>query len=271
MILAGATIAPYKTGGSFGGVPEECRWLTEAEETFLSAKRAGHELHYLVVFEEDARENRPYARLVERMIELQGNIGDAMVERITFTLDDGATTVDHSNRLRRICTGRNLITERALTMGADWICFLDTDTRPDPTWPEKLLEMRWPIVGGEVAAYHGPNGLGPWGETSLTEMPWTTATLCGVDRDWTPPDREPWRFPVTQHWNTAGFLMVHRSLFRRLRWRHDEIDGALTDDPCYAEDAERLGFPTFVRQDCEGSHEPLSPLERRGCDLRIRR
>jgi hypothetical protein len=72
-------------------------------------------------------------------------------------------------------------------------------------------------------------------------------------------------FPVQSHMNTAGFLLIAREVFRRLRWRFD-LEAGLTDDPCYYRDAkELLGVPTYVRKDVIGRHWPeaIPPLEDR--------
>jgi hypothetical protein len=120
--------------------------------------------------------------------------------------------------------------------GASHILHLDADMCPPGDCLPKLLAMRHPLVGGEVPTYnlHGP---------VVPEYP----------------------FPVQSHMNTAGFLLVAREVFRRLRWRFD-LEAGLTDDPCYHADAcDLLGIPTYVRKDVRGRHWPESipPLEDR--------
>lgn len=230
LIVAGATCAPYKLSHE----REYLAWLSHREAMTADAARAGFDLVWFIALEGDPA--RP---------EWSG-MADRVDERWFFTLNTGATRIDGNERLVRICTGRNLITEYALRRNADWILFLDTDLTPAPDTVSKLLALNWPIVGGEVPGYclSGPEipefaRVGRWGGIA-------------------------YGFPVQAHWNTAGYLMVHRDLYRKLRWR---IDPPSTDDPCYAADAVQLGFPTLVRKDLIGDHLPLVPVEERGHSL----
>lgn len=163
----------------------------------------------------------------------------------TFTVDDGRDQVTTQNRLHHIVTGRNLIQDYAMGTGIDWILFLDADMQPQEDTIPRLLELNWPLVGGNVPTY----------------------ALRG--RQVGPP-RYPTEWNVQDHMNTAGYLMVHREVFRRIRWRIDP-DRGMTDDPCYHADALACGWPTFVRHDVTGTHYPesLPPLERRGYDLSV--
>jgi hypothetical protein len=161
-----------------------------------------------------------------------------------FTLDDGRTTVSSDNRIHHICAGRNFAQDFAVGQGFDKILFLDADTAPPTDCLAKLLELDWPLVGGNVPTYG----------------------LTGPARADYPPE-----WGVQQHMNTAGFLLVDRVVFRQIRWRVDP-DMGLTDDPCYYHDAGRfLGIWTLVRHDVVAQHWPpaLPGLEQRGHDLRI--
>lgn len=225
MIVVGSVLAPWKCDGT------ELSWLAHPDTFVADAADAGIPLEFFAALEVDARGTAPYPTALFQKLD----------KWWTFSVDDGATEVTTANRLRRICTGRNLIIERAMEAGAEWVLFLDSDLTPDPRSVAKLLDMDWPIVGGDVPSYC----LG--GELVAN-----------------------WTYPVEKHWNTAGYLLVHRRVFSQIRWRTD-LSVGLTDDPAFAADANRLGYPTFVRKDCVGTHAPLIPVEARSVDRRIHR
>lgn len=215
------------------GRPETClSWLDTAEE-LQTSHPAG--VRFFAALEVDARGVEPFQPLVDRLAALDG-------EFFTFTYDDHRTQVTTHNRLSHICAGRNIVTDYAQGNGVSHILFLDADMRPPGNCLPKLLELDHPLVGGEVPTYglRGPT----------------------VDR---------YPFPVQEHWNTAGFLLAARSVFRFVRWRWDG-DAGMSDDPCYAHDArEFLGVPTYVRKDVVGAHWPaaIPAIEQRGYDTRV--
>jgi hypothetical protein len=257
MILMGATLAAYKTGAvAIGYGPEETMWLGHAEQLVADAIAVGHELEFAVALEYDARGAAPFAGILRRLMQIENDTG-ATFHVWNFSLDTGALELDSDERLAHICMGRNLLTEIAMREGASHLLFADSDTVIPPDAISKLLELDWPIVGGEVPSYYGPNEIGPWGEAPIVHTRPTPAAT-------------PYDFPVRAHWNTAGFLLVERKLFSRLRWRTD-LEHGLTDDPCYGHDALEQGYMTLVRQDLHGVHEPLVPVEHRGLDLRVYR
>lgn len=213
----------------------ESNWLTHADRFMAQGAALDIDVQFFLALELDARGYEPYYDLLDVAVTYPG-------DHWTFSLDDGDDEIDSDNRLVRICVGRNLVTEYAIRHGHDWILYLDTDLTPDPDTIDKLLEVEGPIVGGEVPGY----------------------CLSG-------PEVPGYGFPVeTYEFNTAGYLLVERRLYPRLRWRRDP-DMGMTDDPCYCADARALGFPTLVRKDCVGTHPPLVPLENRGTDRVVRR
>lgn len=211
----------------------ELDWLKSGEE-FLDRDPLTHFFAALELLPN--RGPAVFARLRTRLNALGGTSW-------AFSLDDGEEELTSENRLTRICMGRNLITEYACRVAASHILFLDSDLSVPGDSIEKLLEVDAPIVGGDVPTYclHGPS------------------------------DLSRHAFPVERHWNTAGFLLVRREVFKRVRWRHEHFHmTGLTDDPCYAWDAESLGFgETLVRKDLIGHHVPLIPMEKRGHDRRL--
>lgn len=246
MIIVGATIAPWKCDG------EELNWLYKAE---LMQSSTEHQVLFFVSLEVDARGLEPYELLLERLAELGG-------EHWQFLYDDTEDEWNGGNRLARICAGRNMIIERAMRTLKDedpvtHILFLDTDLMVPGLALRKLLEMDYPIVGGDVPSYglNGPEAM----------------RFVGRNHDGREVF-EPYPFPVQAHMNTAGFLMVQRSVFSKIRWRCD-WDAGLSDDPCYHADArDHLGLETLVRKDLRAIHPILVPVEQRHeADKKIRR
>jgi hypothetical protein len=191
---------------------------------------------------------------------------DRRVHRWTFSMDTGATAYGTGERLARITTGRNLITEMANRIGAEWILHVDSDVVAPADSLPKLFEMCWPIVGGDVPDYvlSGPDVKAPPPLPAGASEKWVkrVGALVSIAGGYD--------FPVQQHWTTAGFLLVHRDIFSQIRWRTDPLAG-MTDDPCYAADALRLGWPTLVRRDMQVEQlANLVAVEERGYDLAIR-
>jgi hypothetical protein len=174
---------------------------------------------------------------------------DRLDDAWNFRFDDGEIETKTSNRLRRITIGQNLCSDYAVNIGASHMLFMAADCCPPPDAIVKLLELDWPIVGGEVRTYCLN---GPW----VTHHP-----ASGLVFD----------FPVQQQMATAAFVMLNRDLLKRLHWRYDTEMG-MTDDPCLQHDALQLGFPTLVRKDCVGVHFPeaIGPIETRGHDMRLK-
>lgn len=210
-------------------------WLVGAEELRANAEAVGHEVEFFAVLEVDGRGTAPFNPLFERLLAIGGGY-------YTYSLDDKRTKVTGGNRILHIVTGRNILTEYAVSRSdCTHLLYLDADTTPPPDAIPRLLEVDHPLVGGDVPTY----------------------CLSG------PPVPE-YPFPVEEHMNTAGFLLADRSIFRAVRWRADP-DLNLTDDPCFHADALALGVPTYVRKDVQGSHHPpsIGPIEARGHDMTV--
>lgn len=256
MIVVGATIPPYK----YDHALQVSSWLVNARAT-----AALSEVTYFAALEIDARGVSVHAPVLDELKTLPSVTW-------TFSLDDQAHSLNSDNRLARICTGRNLITQYAHDIGASHILFLDSDIAVPAIAIQRLLEVDWPIVGGHVPTYclNGPSVRCQKIDTDARE---TWAIDVGGTRRLV-ADRPllPDGIDVREHMNTAGFLLVRRDLFRKLRWRWDK-DAGLTDDPCYHADACSLGYPTWVRHDVIGRHWPpsIGPVERRGHDMQIYR
>lgn len=237
MIVIGTTTAPYKVLTD----DDAERWFVGAEELAQTTYDAtGEDVTYFAALEYDGRGMDIYQDFLAQGEELSQSphLG---FDYYTFSLNDQEPELDGTNRLFRICTGRNLVHEYAQRdRDISHILFVDSDLIIPPDSVIKLLEVGRPICGGDVPSYcmNGPR-------------------VSGYD------------FPVEKHWNTAGFLMIRREVFRRLRWRAD-IEAGSTDDPCFAMDAEAAGFgETYVRKDLIGHHKSLVQLEHRGHDLKV--
>lgn len=272
MIVVATTIPPWKIDPAEPGY--YASWLDHADEL---AGSVDDDVRFLLVLELDARGVKVFQPLFD-VIEAT-KLDPRAVTMLTFAYDDGRETVTTGNRLIRICTGRNLITQWAVDNGASHILFVDADTSIPGDALTKLLAVKYPIVGGRVPTYclEGPrvSDVSTW---HTDECAWNQHRYeHNDDQSVTVYDHgdctcSAATMRVTQHMNTAGFLLVARSLFNRLRWRVD-LDKGLTDDPCYDQDATSLGFPTWVREDCVAQHYPMSigPVEVRGHDLAIYR
>ncbi len=223
-VLIASTCAAWKVNGR-----GEMSWLKHAEKRMEDAAAHGIEVEHFMALEVDRRGLTPFEGLVLRMMEVDPNF-----VIWTFMIDDPSMTeYTGSSRLPRICTGRNLAIEYAQQRDHSHILYLDTDTKVPSDCVPKLLDVGRPITGGEVPNY------GLHGEPIRLR----------VDSD------EEYPYPVEEHWNTAGFLLVSRPVFRKIRWRWDDESG-LTDDPCYQNDANDAGFGmTWVRKDVVGVHE----------------
>lgn len=249
-VLVGATVPPYKSD-MFEYVGA---WLDSAEE--LSAT-PDVTVVFMLALEVDARGESTNAELLSRF----EDIGGEVLQR--FMLNTGSKTVTAHERYNRICTGRNLIANYANEFGFDAVLYLDSDISVPGDSVTRMLEVPWPIVGGNVGTYalNGPvvktiadikrlSGVRPTDADELAQLP--------------PGD-------LRAHWNTAGFLMVKRPLLERLRWRWN-LQAGLTDDPCFQQDARELfKAETIVIHDLHGHHRPgtLPGFEDRGHDLRI--
>jgi len=263
MIVVASELPAWKIGPEPGYYAS---WLDHAEEirdSHMRADGAGSDVHWLLVLELDARG----LEVFKPVLDLMDAKGLHPNNLLTFSYDDGRASVTTGNRLVRICTSRNLITQWAVDNGASHVLFADADTSIPGDALTKLLQVYYPIVGGRVPTYilEGPR-------VDVSALPHIDGCgFYGLDPDAT-CDCEVWDWRITQHMNTAGFLLVARDLFNRLRWRTDP-DLGLTDDPCYDNDATALGFPTWVREDCVAQHYPMSigPVEGRGHDLKVYR
>lgn len=214
-------------------------WLENAEyiKRSLSDKNIlrvdSDTVEYFAAIEIDKRGLEPFSHFLEEFNKIGGKY-------FTYNIDDGRTEVTTANRLRHICTGRNLIIDYAIERQASHILFLDSDIKPDKDTLPKLLEMSHPIVGGEVSTY-----------------------------SFSGPIVSKYPFTVQEHLNTAGYLLVEKKVFTRIRWRWE---WGYSDDPCYHKDSiEFLGIPTYVRKDCIGRHYPemIGSIETRGHDLKV--
>lgn len=236
-VVVATTLAPYVTDDR-----DSClAWLYSAEEMVAQ----DGEVQFFAAIETDARGLTPYGGMLELLLggELPGSYW-------TFRFDDGAIEYRTENRLRRITMGQNLCSQFALDAGASHMLFMAADCQPPGDAIPKLLEVDWPIVGGEV----------------------TTYGLRGPEVRDHPATHEPFLFPVEEHMATAAFVMIQRQLLKRVKWRYDTEMG-MSDDPCLYADALALGYPTLVRKDVVGRHFPdvIGPIEDRHADRVIRR
>ncbi len=155
-------------------------------------------------------------------------------------------------RLKHICTGRNLIQMYAVDNGYDYIVFVDSDAKPVNNFWERLITHNYPIVGGILSEY-------TWIITDNIQP------LTGIQNSQYYArfkhfkEQHSTLIPVS--FNTAGFNVVHYDIFSRVQWRYD-TKNCMTDDPCYGFDAAQLGYPWLVDISIMAYH-PIIHLENR--------
>jgi hypothetical protein len=247
-VLIGSTVPAFKMNDE----GDWWHWLADAEALVAASSEAGITVDWLGVLQEDARGRELFYPLSDRIAELGGT-------SYWFSLDTGVAAIDGGSRLGAICTGRNLIIDRALRQGHDWIYFADADISTPPDVLIRLLELDYPVCGAQVPTY------------GLDGPPATAAHYLNFSHSG-PMRRAGRKGDVRIHWTTAGSLMVSRDLFRRVPWRYDP-DAGETDDPATQSELARLGWPTLVRHDVVCKHHPeaIGPLEGRGHDLAVYR
>lgn len=238
MIVLATTCAPHKLDEGF-----YLKWLEHFEAMQESIE---DDLVVFIALEIDRRGIDVYAPMRPRLDEAQATIWTFGIDTQPYSLEP--FEVNSGNRLVRICTGRNLAAEYAMTIKASHILYLDTDTEPVPDCLPKLLEVDRPLVYGHVPTYNldGPVAHGLPGD-------------------------------CRQHWSSAGFSLVRRDAFRHVHWGWDVDDGK-TDDPAFARAVELIGkaqgldWSPITRHDVEGKHWPPSivPLEDRDVDRYLR-
>lgn len=239
MIVVASTIAPHKLDEGFA-----LKWLEN-----IDAMRASlaTQLQVFLAIEVDVRGLDPYEPILPRLSEVGATVWTFGIDK--DPLGSGPYEITSGDRFIRICTGRNLAYELAMNEGASHILYLDTDTEPPNDCLPRLLEVDRVLVFGHVPTY-GLNG------PRLPDLP-------GDCRS---------------HWSSAGFCLVRREAFRRVRWGWD-LDSGLTDDPTYARDIETAGYglscdwSPVTRHDVIAQHWPqaIVPLESRPADRQMHR
>lgn len=239
-VLVATTVGPYKVDPADPWESEA--WLADAQAMMAVSEAVGIDVVFFAALETDGRGREHYAHLVDRLADIGGDVW-------FFSADTGGD-FDSTSRLWRICTGRNLIVERALhDHEVTHVLFLDSDLRVPPESVVRLVELERMVAGGNVPSYclDGPR-------VHTLDLP---EKARGRD--------------VRRHWNTAGFLLVSRIVFSEVRWGTSPDEG-ITDDPWFARAAKRaVGAETWVDHGLVGKHRVLVPVEQRGHDLEYRR
>lgn len=245
------TVAVCTTLAAFAMDSEDCwgAWLYGAEQLRANASVVDTAVDFFCAIETDARGLEPFGKLLSRLAELDGNYW-------TYVLDDGRTEVTTANRLRHLCMGQNLCSDYASGPGITHMLFMAADCQPDPWTIEKALAVKHPVVGGHVSTY----GLeGPL--ATKTTSPFNPAEVA-----------YPYEWNVQVHMPTAAYVMLERSVYKRLRWRWD-IDEGMSDDPAYHFDCRTLlGIEAYVRHDMIGKHFPetIGAVETRHSDEQMK-
>ena len=232
MIVVGTTLPTM----AMGETDAWSAWLRNVERQMAMAADLDHPLKHFAAIQIDARGIEPFRPLIERLHELGGDYW-------TYSLDDGRTKIDMTNRWRHITFGQNLVVDYCQSKpDVSHLLFLAADTAAPSNIIPAMLEMEHPLCAPFIPTYglRGPK----------------------VDR---------YSFHVEQAMASAAAVFIARDVFRRIRWRWD-LDDRMSDDPCYQHDAETLlGVPTYVRHDVIARHFPecIGDYESRGYDTAV--
>lgn len=253
MIVVGTTIASF----AMSEPDAWSSWLKHAERQQAMAAELGHDLRHFAAIQVDARGIEPFADLCQAITNLGG-------EWWTYSLDDGRTKVDMTNRWRHIVVGQNLVVDYCQARpDCTHLLFLAADCAASSDIIPRMLEMDHPLVAPYITTYglRGPVVVGgscPDCELSVmhTDGDQIKCGACG----WRSIHRSGWvdRYPfhVEDAMASAAALFIARDVFRRIRFRWD-LDAQMSDDPCFHHDAKTLlGIPTYVRHDVLARHYP---------------
>lgn len=212
-------------------------WLKHHDRQAAMADDLGYDLRHFAAIQLDGRGLEPFHELQQQLTHVVDG------EWWTYSLDDGRTAITMTNRWRHITFGQNLVVEYCQSdPDVEWLLFLAADCAAPSDIVPRMLEMGHPLVAPYIATY-GLRG----------------SPVSGFD------------YPVEDAMASAAALMIHRSVFRRIRWRWD-LDDGMSDDPCYHHDAKTLlGVPTYVRMDVQARHYPeaVGDYESRGYDTTV--
>lgn len=247
-VVVGTTLTTF----AMGDRDAWSSWLKHAERQIDMADHAGFDLVHFAAIEVDGRGLEPFAPLLAELNRLGGHWW-------TYSLDDGRTEVDMGgSRWRHITFGQNLVTERCQSdPDVAWLLFLAADCAAPSDIVPRMVEMDHPIVAPFITTY----GLrGPKVKASFGLMNRNDQTVVY------PPE-----WGVEDAMASAAAIMIHRSVFRFVRWRWD-LDAGMSDDPCFDFDTRaRLGIPTHVRHDVIAKHYPeaIGDYKSRGYDTTV--
>lgn len=221
-------------------------WIENQEQIRKSVP--GTNIEYYCAVELDGRGMEPYfdAGWTQAM-------GRAGVIFETFSYGSGRTAIETGSRLKHICMGRNMISQRAIeNPNVTHILGLDGDVAPPPDILPNLLAVDYPLVAARIPTYcmKGPR---------LVENPRNPKQIYPAS----------WGVEDTRM-SSAGAWLIERDVFRSLRWRTDP-DLGLSDDPAYLHDIKKvLGVdpPVLQRSDTIALHWPavIGPIETRLTD-----
>lgn len=236
MIVVGTTLHAYV----MDNIDHWGSWMRNAEKVKEEYQHFGNwtDVKYFAAIQIDSRGLEPFGPFLKRLEEIGG-------EFWTYSLDDGRTEVTTKNRIRHITVGQNLVNDYAMSIpSCTHMLFLAADTMPPNDILPKMLEMNHPLCAPYITTY-GLRG----------------------------PRVDKYSFPVMNAMASAAAIFIGREVFSGIRWRWD-MDKNMSDDPCFHHDAlHYLKIPTYVREDCQAQHFPISvgAIETRGHDMKVHR
>jgi GT2 family glycosyltransferase len=170
---------------------------------------------------------------------------------LAFSHNNGIFCEEHYGKTSSICNNRNAGADRALEVDATWLLQIDTDMVFPPDALAQLISRQCKIVGG---LYFGK------------QHPFYNA-ICGMKN----PEGEGYKSLDWDHPSEmtgikkvdgigTGFLLVHTSVFRKMRqpyFMFKEIPGQANpggEDYYFCEKAMAAGFEVYVDLDLKLGH-----------------
>lgn len=150
-------------------------------------------------------------------------------------------------RLLGITTARNMAIDYALYQGAEWLLFVDADVVPESDGVFRLLALGERLCGGLVPGRGEHAGL-------------RYVFPSGLADPRLPDDVEDRGDRFRCGFGTAGYMLIHHTVFSQLRFRFNPLARAgcvaISEDPAYCLDAVRLGLTDgfYVAKDAPAKH-----------------
>lgn len=160
-----------------------------------------------------------------------------------------ATYSEHAKD--RVINSRNLLREKALEGGYDFLLSLEQDVIPQPNIIEGLLRHNKAITTGVVYHLFPQKGTNEWKEKPLLAL-----KSVSVKGKWAFLSAEQileLNALVEVDYCSMGCLLISRDVLEKIKFRYEEfpyetdnVDEVKWDDWCFCEDAQALGYKIYA-------------------------